>query len=90
MVARVTTIEGSRSTATNRPFTAPSRAPRAIEAGSTNSSGQLPAASKPAETLQTANWDPIEISIWRAIMTSATPQVTIRAGASPVIKVSSG
>src|SRR5215470_15412320 len=84
IVARVTTIEGRRRAAMKMPLKAPSNAPRRIEPRTTNGKDQPEAARSPAQTLQTENCEPTEISIWRQMMTSAMPQATTRAGASRV------
>jgi hypothetical protein len=45
---------------------------------------QPDAARSPAQTLQTENCEPMEISIWRQMMTRAIPHATTSAGASRV------
>ena len=90
IVASVTTIEGSPKPATSRPLTAPSTAPIATAAGNTSASGQCSVASSAAQTLHTENCEPTEMSIWRAMMTSAIPHTTTSVGASRVASDSSG
>ena len=88
--AKVTTIEGKRSPATKPPLIAPMTAPRPMDAGSTNASGQPRAASRPAQTLQTENCEPTEMSICRPMITSAMPHATTSVGASRVTSESRG
>jgi hypothetical protein len=61
-----------------------------MEADIERASGTFVPASNPAQVPQTANSDPIEISIWRAMITSVTPQAKINRGAAAVNRERSG
>src|SRR5476651_500493 len=90
IVASVTTMDGNPSPAMSAPLNAPMIAPKEIEATMTSASGQCIVASKPAQTLHTANIEPTEMSICRQMMTSAMPHATTSVGASCVASESSG
>ena len=90
IVARVTTIEGRRRPAMKRPLNAPINAPMRVEARRTSGMDQPAAARSPAQTLQTENCEPTEMSICRQMITRAMPQATTRDGASRVRRERSG
>ena len=79
---------GRPSPATSAPLHAPSAAPLAIAPSATTGMGNPPFASNPATTLHSANCDPTEMSICRAMMTSAKPHATMSTGAAVVSVVS--
>ena len=74
IVARVITIDGRPSPATSAPLIAPKSAPSAMAAGGSSHIGQPAPASRPMSTPTAPNWEPIEMSICREMMTRAAPQ----------------
>ena len=89
IVASVTTMLGSPSPAMSAPLQAPSTAPPAMAPSATTGIGNPAFASNPAKMLHSANCDPMEMSICRAMMTSAMPHAAMSTGAAVVSVVRS-
>ena len=80
IVASVTTMLGNPRNATSAPFKAPIRAPVRIPSTTATPTGNPDEAASPATTAQTLNCAPIEISICRVMITTATATAATRAG----------
>ena len=90
IVASVTTMLGSRSPATSTPLSAPPSAPTPTAASIAMGHGNFTAAARPAHVPHTAKSEPMEMSICRAMITSATPHASTSLGAAAVSRERSG
>ena len=79
-MASVTTIAGIRTQATSAPLSAPISAPSRQAAAPASGVGRPMRAKTPVATLQMANCEPTEISIWPVRITSTMPSATISTG----------